>query len=94
MIPKFGDLVQHLDGGLYVVLFLAIFTGDSSPVVVYESAYPVPGKRFVRPLEKWTPESYRPLTAADYDIICLQNPDREKFAQEIANRRKQRKGLV
>lgn len=57
-----GAVYQHVDGGIYEVVNIAISSGDSTPSVVYVHRWPFEYATYVRPLAEWTPDRFTKIT--------------------------------
>lgn len=87
---QLDNVVQHRDGGLYTVISTGFSTVDQTEHVVYVHLYPFEQQTWIRPIEEFTNDRFRPLTVEEAEPLF--NRDRAEFQAEITANKKARKG--
>lgn len=80
---------QHKDGGLYYTVEVSSSSVDQSRWVVYYHIFPFEQKMWHRPIDEWTPDRFKKVTALEVKEIVSQ--DQDKFAAQVTENKKARK---
>lgn len=81
---------EHVDGGLYRMLFEGKSSEDASPVVIYEHLHPFEKGVWSRPLAEFL-RRFAPIDAAR--ASALLNRDPEAARRDVSDRKSRRKAL-
>ena len=90
--PKRGQLVRHIDGGIYRFIGLSQSTEDQSLCHLYEHVWPFPPSLipWSRPSEQWE-SRFVPITRSD--LAEAMKVDRAKAQQDVTEAKAARRGV-
>lgn len=81
MTPIIHQIYQHRYGGIYIVDDVATHTTTKERLVIYSHIYPFDQVAWARPIEEWTEERFRAISATEVEDLLAKN--RVQFQEEI-----------